>query len=475
MPDYKDLFTDPNFLAGLGQIVSGVMGAGSVGQGIGEANRFRQRQELDQAQLDEQKSVHQQQADAAANRDYLKLVEMKHEDYTKRKAAALVDVQKTVDAMDPTEYAKLPQILPKTLEPYQLDDSDRQQIAKNALGRVQSKDWTTFNPKTGERNVAPDSPDTIFMTRKEAILAERDYKKAQLDQEKQDEATKKTIHANLVSELKNAARVPGAAEKLLGGLDENIISRVEAQGIVSGEQALMAKEQAQLKLTEQQTRTSAAQEARANRPDSSKLKDDEKSALADAVIAQPALFDAIGTEGIRQIAPMLNSKGFVYQGKAMNETALTKIAESKSALMQLNDLKSTLIQYKDYLGPVTGLSALNPYSDAKKAQAVIELVKQRVGKALEGGVLRAEDTAKYKKILSEITDTPSTAFFKVDNLIENVSRDLDNYVSVQGAGGRNISGVKSDTTPFPEGANSPVKVVDFEWDPKTKKAKKVSK
>ena len=59
----------------------------------------------------------------------------------------------------------------------------------------------------------------------------------------------------------------------------------------------------------------------------------------------------------------------------------------------------------------TGLGA-----EAKARQATIDRVKQVIGKALEGGVLRKEDEAKYTKILPTIGDPPSVVTAKLDGL-----------------------------------------------------------
>jgi hypothetical protein len=45
------------------------------------------------------------------------------------------------------------------------------------------------------------------------------------------------------------------------------------------------------------------------------------------------------------------------------------------------------------------MQTVNPWSGSRKVQAEIDRVRQLVGKALEGGVLRKEDEEKYKKIL----------------------------------------------------------------------------
>jgi len=165
---------------------------------------------------------------------------------------------------------------------------------------------------------------------------------------------------------------------------------------------------------------------------------EDAEALADTVIANPSLWDRLTPTAAGRIAPILQRKGYTEFGKAMNESALTKLSESRSAIASLQDLRQTLKDNEQYIGPISGLQAMNPYSEARQAQAKIDLVKQRVGKALEGGVLRKEDEEKYKRILATLRDTPETAIAKVDGLVETLQRDIAIFEAEQRRGGRNV-------------------------------------
>ena len=81
---------------------------------------------------------------------------------------------------------------------------------------------------------------------------------------------------------------------------------------------------------------------------------------------------------------------------------------------------------------------MNPWSKARKVQADVDRVRQVVGKALEGGVLRKEDEDKYKKILATVTDTPETAIYKLNQLITDIQGDIDDYTSLQQGAGRSL-------------------------------------
>lgn len=171
-------------------------------------------------------------------------------------------------------------------------------------------------------------------------------------------------------------------------------------------------------------------------------------ALISAVIANPAIFENLTPKAKERLAPKLQSAGFDGFGKSVSESAMGKMAESTSAIESLKDLRKTLTENEQYIGPVAGLAALNPYSEARKAQAKIDLVKQRVGKALEGGVLRKEDEEKYKKILATLSDTPATAIAKVDGIIATLERDAEIFRNQQRAGGRRVGNAPSQPSGF---------------------------
>jgi hypothetical protein len=161
--------------------------------------------------------------------------------------------------------------------------------------------------------------------------------------------------------------------------------------------------------------------------------------LVNAVMDNPALWDGLTPTARTSIAPELAKAGFSGFGKPLAEGAITKLSDSRSAISSLKDLRTTLQENEQYIGPVSGLQALNPYSEARKAQAKIDLVKQRVGKALEGGVLRKEDEEKYKKILATLQDTPTNAIAKVDQVIDSLQRDLDTFIEEQRRAGRKVN------------------------------------
>jgi hypothetical protein len=132
--------------------------------------------------------------------------------------------------------------------------------------------------------------------------------------------------------------------------------------------------------------------------------------------------------------------------KPLSDTAVKEITQTKSALASLNVLEQKIKDNLQYVGPITGLQALNPFSPARKVQADVDRVRQTVGKALEGGVLRKEDEEKYKKILATLTDTPETAIYKIQALKDTLNRDIQAYEDAQRSSGRYVQPSATPTT-----------------------------
>lgn len=116
-------------------------------------------------------------------------------------------------------------------------------------------------------------------------------------------------------------------------------------------------------------------------------------------------------------------------GRGLLSGDANRVSELDTSLDDLRTLRSTLATDGPGSQPSTGfeagLGAVLPNAvseitgigtEAKQRQAVIDRVRQVIGKALEGGVLRKEDEAKYTKILPTITDQPEIVEAKLDGL-----------------------------------------------------------
>jgi hypothetical protein len=147
--------------------------------------------------------------------------------------------------------------------------------------------------------------------------------------------------------------------------------------------------------------------------------------------------------------------------KPLNESAVKTISELNEGLAAARELRRIIQSNSGKIGPVAGLWALNPWaSESRALQAQIDLVRQRIGKALEGGVLRKEDEEKYKKILPTLRDTPTVANSKLDSLEQMIGRDLAIYEGQQQRAGRRITPVTAAPTTAPQSGPAPGIVED---------------
>jgi len=113
------------------------------------------------------------------------------------------------------------------------------------------------------------------------------------------------------------------------------------------------------------------------------------------------------------------------QGRPVTSGDAGRIADLDTSLNDLQTLRGTLTETKGATGTTAAIGASLPAAvtditgwgtEAKKRQGVIDRVKQVIGKALEGGVLRKEDEYKYEKILPTIKDPAEVAASKLDGL-----------------------------------------------------------
>lgn len=109
------------------------------------------------------------------------------------------------------------------------------------------------------------------------------------------------------------------------------------------------------------------------------------------------------------------------QGRAVTSGDAGRIADLDTSLNDLDTLEKQL----GTTGAASKVGAMLPNAvteytgwglDAKSRQGTIDRVKQVIGKALEGGVLRKEDEYKYSKILPQIGDPPPVAKAKLAGL-----------------------------------------------------------
>lgn len=123
------------------------------------------------------------------------------------------------------------------------------------------------------------------------------------------------------------------------------------------------------------------------------------------------------------------------QGRPVTSGDAGRIADVDTATDQLQALKDGVsgttgpgselaTHIPNFVTAWTGLGA-----DSKGRQAMIDLVKQVIGKGLEGGVLRKEDEEKYKNILPLIGDAPEVVASKITNLERELETKRENVLN----------------------------------------------
>ena len=149
--------------------------------------------------------------------------------------------------------------------------------------------------------------------------------------------------------------------------------------------------------------------------------------VAKKIMAQPSLFDKLTSKQKEMYVPMLVKLGFTFP-RPMTDSNIARIADYDTSITMVSDLVTSMEKNKDLFGPVVGYQAMNPYAtEAKTMESEITVTKQIVGKALEGGVLRAEDERKYAKILPSMTDSYVVAQAKAKNLTRLLQQSKDIY------------------------------------------------
>jgi hypothetical protein len=176
-----------------------------------------------------------------------------------------------------------------------------------------------------------------------------------------------------------------------------------------------------------------------NKPQRSFQSQNGNPALVDAVMKNPLIWETLTGRTKDALSAPLAQRGFDQFGKPLSDGAVTRISDSKTSIAGLGDLKDAIVENYQYIGPIEGMQSWNPYSPARLAQQKLDLIRQRVGKALESGVLRKEDEQKYKKILATMFDTPENAMAKVDYLIENIGTDMKIFQEEQKKAGRRVN------------------------------------
>ena len=142
------------------------------------------------------------------------------------------------------------------------------------------------------------------------------------------------------------------------------------------------------------------------------------------------LMSVMGPDGLPVYVPRSQAAGMRpastrEQGRPVVSGDANRIADLDTSLDDVAVLDGVLSGVSGSTGTSAKVGAMLPNwvteltgrgISAKQKQATIDRVKQVIGKALEGGVLRKEDELKYEKILPTIYDNPQVVTTKLAGL-----------------------------------------------------------
>jgi hypothetical protein len=124
-------------------------------------------------------------------------------------------------------------------------------------------------------------------------------------------------------------------------------------------------------------------------------------------------------------------------GKQLPASNVLQVTEGEQMPALMADLEGDIKANANVMGPVKGLlGKMNPYDTQSQVfNSKMATAAQRIGKYMEGGVLRAEDVPKYRAMLPQITDTPEVAEAKRRTVLQMLSSKQSGDVKgLMGAG-----------------------------------------
>lgn len=135
-------------------------------------------------------------------------------------------------------------------------------------------------------------------------------------------------------------------------------------------------------------------------------------------------------------------------------TVVDKYTDAQGVVALASGLKAKIDANSPIMGPVQGgILGKNPYDKEHQIlNADFAAVKQKIGKLMEGGVLRKEDEAKYDKIMPAATDLPETAYAKQKQLELMLTQDIARYMANYRKAGYDTTGFNTENQQYQEQA-----------------------
>lgn len=146
----------------------------------------------------------------------------------------------------------------------------------------------------------------------------------------------------------------------------------------------------------------------------------------------------------RAFAERRNERTDQEKSKPISDTHVSAISDTDRGIEQIDKIIDLVYKNKNIIGPVVGRVTSIPLAgkyatESKNVQAEIARVRQVIGKAIEGGVLRKEDEEKYKDIVGEITDSPEVLIAKLRSLSKDLQLGKSTLLKNLEKTGRNVS------------------------------------
>tara|TARA_R100000808_G_scaffold12432_1_gene30899 strand:- start:3505 stop:4947 length:1443 start_codon:yes stop_codon:yes gene_type:complete len=181
-----------------------------------------------------------------------------------------------------------------------------------------------------------------------------------------------------------------------------------------------------------------------------KLNDDYISGLARLVHQSPHVLQDLGAK-VREAVIVEMMKQNLLPRIPIKDSMLTAIVDFDSSLHELADLSGLVADRPDLFGPVKNwiypyLIGTQTYEDWHTMSSKVGYVKQLVGKALEGGVLRKEDEEKYGRILAAMGDDPSVVESKIKMMLKSLKWKRDRFIHLAEISGRGLSAEDLETS-----------------------------
>jgi hypothetical protein len=131
------------------------------------------------------------------------------------------------------------------------------------------------------------------------------------------------------------------------------------------------------------------------------------------------------------------------QGKELTQNMIRTLNEGNQIPQMLDDVRVALDASANIMGPVEGRRrSLNPWDEQSQTlESQVRAASQSFGRYMEGGVLRKEDEAKYRRMFPNASDTPEVARNKLAIVERMLKQKQGSDMDAFRAQGYNLTGL----------------------------------